>query len=587
MNKVKLLVSALCLTAFISSCKKDNLENPGTNEIPAAELNLGSAITADFAGQILDQNKTPIEGALVEISGQKTLTDENGIFRISDVSTKEKLAYLKVEKDGYFVGGRSVIPRASATNMIKVILIEKTLSASVFTGSEMSVNLSTGPSIDFKGEFVNANGLRYEGEVNVYAYYLDPTIEQTFLEMPGNLYAQNVQSEEGILTSFGMLAVELEGSNGELLQIANGSSATLHMPVPEEMAADASSSIPLWFFDEEAGYWIEEGEAILQDGDFVGEVKHFTFWNYDYFNDITTLEGYSISTTGDTIGNQSLSVTAGSFYSISQTNSDGYYWTYIPANTAIEFSFIDDCNNEIPFSTAGPYSAGTNNYHDLLIPEQDLSLSIIKGSVVNCDGNPVTNGEIIVQSALYSGFIPVTNGSFTLALFNCDNNGTFTLFAYDYDSNTNSGILEFTFSNPSTFVGTIDACDTGGNFSEILSYSIDGNPDQEYTSNIYCHQLLSGSTPYFKIFPEDDTSIVIQGWTFNIGTHEFVSSSPGMNIEILPDGIDLNEPYDITVVFNNYGGPGELVSLNFTGHWSDQSAVLHTISGYLVASRDS
>ena len=53
------------------------------------------------------------------------------------------------------------------------------------------------------------------------------------------------------------------------------------MPLDASMVANAPSQIPLWWFDEDNGYWVEEGEATLQGNAYVGNVSHFSFWNCD------------------------------------------------------------------------------------------------------------------------------------------------------------------------------------------------------------------------------------------------------------------------------------------------------------------
>ena len=39
--------------------------------------------------------------------------------------------------------------------------------------------------------------------------------------------------------------------------------------------------MPLWYFDEQKGMWVEEGVATKQGNQYVGTVNHFTDWNCD------------------------------------------------------------------------------------------------------------------------------------------------------------------------------------------------------------------------------------------------------------------------------------------------------------------
>ena len=47
----------------------------------------------------------------------------------------------------------------------------------------------------------------------------------------------------------------------------------------------APETINLWYFDEENGYWKEEGQAIKDGNKYVAEVTHFTWWNCDILFD--------------------------------------------------------------------------------------------------------------------------------------------------------------------------------------------------------------------------------------------------------------------------------------------------------------
>ena len=78
-----------------------------------------------------------------------------------------------------------------------------------------------------------------------------------------------------------MVAVELESPSGEKLQVKSGSVATLTTPIPLSTRSSAPATIPLWYVDPSTGLWKEEGTASKQGNNYVGTVKHFTYWNCD------------------------------------------------------------------------------------------------------------------------------------------------------------------------------------------------------------------------------------------------------------------------------------------------------------------
>ena len=114
-----------------------------------------------------------------------------------------------------------------------------------------TIAISTDVTVDFiGGGFFLSNGDAYNGTVHVAAKYLDPTIPATFDQMPGNLQGVNNAAEEVVLNTYGMIAVELQGDNGEPLNINADNPATIKVGVPNTVLGNAPAEIPLWFFDE-------------------------------------------------------------------------------------------------------------------------------------------------------------------------------------------------------------------------------------------------------------------------------------------------------------------------------------------------
>lgn len=288
MKKLDILFMLLLSATFaITSCKKDKppeeLPVGTVNEAESGSLNLGAKITTDFFGEIKDVNGVSMSDVTVTIGDKTASTDANGFFSIIDASVDEKLAYVKAEKSGYYLGSRSLIPSQISTNAVRITMLKLDVSAVIFSNNTTTVSVD-GASVDFKGIYVDEVGNFYSGQIEVAMKFLQGTDPNTGNQMPGMLYAENSSGATGALETYGMIVVELFGNSGQRLQIAGGSDATIHIPVDASQVANAPAEIPLWFFDETAGYWVEEGSAALENGEYVGIVDHFSWWNCDAFS---------------------------------------------------------------------------------------------------------------------------------------------------------------------------------------------------------------------------------------------------------------------------------------------------------------
>ncbi len=142
---------------------------------------------------------------------------------------------------------------------------------------------------------VRADGSFPEGSVNAEITVIDPSSDVAL--MPGSYVAQNLDTgDESLIESFGAINVTFSDSEGESLQLAENLPAMIRIPLADNIdPVDAPATMPLFYFNEIMGFWIEEGTANLieESGNwfYKGSVTHFTTWNADQVYSTTDVQG--------------------------------------------------------------------------------------------------------------------------------------------------------------------------------------------------------------------------------------------------------------------------------------------------------
>ncbi|HEX6849611.1 MAG TPA: hypothetical protein VF144_21640, partial [Chitinophagaceae bacterium] len=237
-------------------------------------------ITANLQGNVLDENGQPAANVVIKAGTETTVTDNKGYFRINNAPLDKNASLVTAEKTGYFIACRT-FSATSGTNQVVIRLTKKDLSGTVNGASGGDVSLTNGTKISLPANGIvrASDNSNYTGTVNVYAAYIDPTAADISSRVPGSFMAIDKVGKRVFLSSYGMMAVELESSAGEKLQIKPGNTATLTSPIPSSRQAAAPATIPLWYIDERTGLWMEEGTATKQGSVYAGTVKHFSFRN--------------------------------------------------------------------------------------------------------------------------------------------------------------------------------------------------------------------------------------------------------------------------------------------------------------------
>jgi len=579
-NRFLLTMLMLASTLIFFSCQKevnDNIDNPGN---PVTPPDLTTKVnSAKVSGFVTDENNDPVTGATVKVGTRSITTDEYGYFEVNNVEVVKNAATVTVTQTGYFPGIKTYIAAADKSAFFRIKLIPKNIAGTVNGASGGVVSLSNGLSISFPANAVvnETSGAAYSGQVNVAAYWINPTSDDLNSEMPGDLRALNADGAMQFLTTYGMAAVELTGASGEKLQIADGKKAALTMPIPASILSSAPASIALWHFDEAKGLWIEEGQATKNGNNYVGEVSHFSFWNCDVpanfvqFNcTIVNADGEPIPFAGVKISVVSNPQNAAWGY----TDTTGYVGGAIPANANLLLEVYAYFNCGTPVYSQNFTSTNANiSLGTITITNSSTSTANISGTITDCSNNPVTNGAIIMlNNGQYSRYPLSGPGSFDFNVFLCNSSSLNAEFiAEDYAGGQQSPSAARTITAGNNPIGNLQAC--GTQIAEFINVTVDGVSDN--------YAAPADSITYW-INPQSTPSLINIGGTRISGgpnpttsnsqfaiTESGIAAGSTQNLvqfsSVLLNYAQLSITTPINVNITEYGPIGQFVAGNFSG----------------------
>ncbi|MEO1030223.1 MAG: carboxypeptidase-like regulatory domain-containing protein [Bacteroidota bacterium] len=556
---------SIILLLFLSCQIDDGISRGGDSQdnIPNTFSEyFGNEISRDFIGTVIDINHNPIEAVTITIGNETVITDSNGVFVINNATVNERFGYVKAEKAGYIHGSRSVVP-SSGTNKVTIMLLEATIVGSVTSGSASEIVANDGSSVSFDGNFIKEDGSSYSGSVDIIMHHLNPTDADMELQMPGMLYAENEAGAERMLQTLGMLAVELRGSGGEDLNLAEGSSSEIKIPVDPSLMATAPATIPLWYFDEAKGYWKEEGVATLQGDMYVGTVSHFSFWNCDIPAEAIMLCIDVVDASGQVFSYLKTSVTS-SIYGTrgGNTNDLGIVCGLVPSNETLELNIHGSvlCDAELLHTeTIGPFSADSSI--TVTVPDNPSMIQeTITGILNTCDGDPVTNGYVQINYDGLTFYEYVNDGSFEIQLNRCSNsNSTFSVLGSDFSNYQTTENLDYTFTTPTTNIGIINTCLSQ---DEYIQYVIDDSIFVTYTDYI---DVILGEDRF--VILKSTNGAFLADLPNEIGSYMVAADNLNVfNFEVPGNGYISMGQEDVLIDVAYVGnGIGDYININFSG----------------------
>ena len=473
MKITKGLAFILLSVFLLNSCKKNNTDRTNQEPLP----NDTETVIASVTGIVVNENNIPVQGAIVNLGTQNIVTDNYGMFRFQKIAISKNNGYVRVAKAGYFNGNRNFITTSGRTHNLRIKLLPKTITGSFSSATGGTVALSAGGKVTFPASGItDAGGNAYSGTVNVSMTWINPTATDLGSIIQGDLRGITTDGYERVLETYGMLGVELTDGTGQKLKIATGKTAQISLPIPAALQTTAPTSIPLWYFDETKGRWIQEGSATKTGSNYVGDVAHFSFWNCDLPGPMVTLCINAVNQTNQPLNNISIRlrrVNNPASVSYGFTDSLGNVCGAIPANEALVLEILNNCGQVNYTQNIGPYMANSS----LNVVANITNGVTITGTVVNCNNMPVTNGSVLIFGGNANYYnVPVINGSFSVYVLECSGpNTTFSAIPFDYATQQQGNAVTNTVTNGVLNFGQLTACQTST--AVYINTIIDGVPD--------------------------------------------------------------------------------------------------------------
>ncbi|KGM40577.1 hypothetical protein JY96_12435 [Aquabacterium sp. NJ1] len=294
-------------------------------------------------GLVRDEAGQPVQGVKVTSAGLQASTDAKGNYQLN-VPLSGNRTVVQFERDGYALQtGVSDFPAGGNGVRVNATLQKLGLNvaiANLATAQSFSLPTSVKPIVEFGGDaLVRADGAAPTGPVTARLTVIDPKADLGL--MPGNYLAKTASGTQPI-ESYGAIQFTLRDADGSVVNLKAGQTAVIRIPaVKASLSATMPASVPLYHFNEQTGYWQDEGVATLKpDGSgapsyYEATVQHFSTWNADKPYDTVTLTGCVQDLSGARVGAGLTVVSVGGDYlgsGTAMTNASGQFSIQVKRN---------------------------------------------------------------------------------------------------------------------------------------------------------------------------------------------------------------------------------------------------------------
>jgi len=560
-----LVIIALLMLALLAAvgCRKDD-SGPEPPSGPGTTMG-----TTRVLGQVVSASGAPLPGVQVQSGSASAVTDAAGVFLLGSAPASERVV-VRCQKSGYFNAVHGTAAHLNGTTIVRVSMRS---SAPDFTGlstaSPQDLQLPDGFRLQLPANgLITATGAPYSGTYAVAVEHFATDAPDFSASIPGGDLTAIAGGTTQQLYSFGMASVRITDGGGNELQLGNGASATLRLPIAADQSSEAPATVPLWHLNEQTGLWEPEGEAQRQGGEYVGVVQHFSTWNVDAAWPRARVRGRLRAEEEDELAPLlPIRIRQVRFF----PRSDGEFDVFVPSGVdltaELEPNPIGLTATPVPI---GSLAADAEQYVELVLNTPGYIVGTL-----NCPSGTV-NGYAMVTWSAGSYFMPLgATPQFRIAAPYNGEQATLRLV------NLNGGVVQelaVTFPSASgaeVNVGTVTLCNGGSGGGLQAGCVLNGDGYTQQTVVINPATGLATAT----YFASDNTTqfFIVEGGGGPQLYGEWLGSSTGNCATVEGDGdcgftlvIDGRYyfPYDLQIGVNQFGPVGGDVQGVFFGTMS-------------------
>lgn len=357
----------------------------------------GSSITG-VSGTVTDMSGAALPGATVNVGSKTTLSDAQGKFTLSTATGEVSLT---AKLQNYMQNSKVVKVESGVltSQNLKLAIVDTVKEFDASAGTTLAAK---GANIVLPTSYVLEDGSAYTGKVTARATYNKVTTAAGSETFPGPFLGQTIGGNTAVLQSYGFIDVTLENSNGDKLNLANSTTATLTYPMDESIT-DTPATIPLWYFDTAKGIWVEEGEATYDavTNTYSGTVTHFSTWNLDKKFDGASLKGCIEDSEGAIVPVADIYISAAGWSKTVSNNDATGTFEFINAPSGIELTLIARLDDQSSAEEKVTLTAGvTTTMAECLVLNVDSSelFATITGKLVDGNNTALDSQSVILYS---------------------------------------------------------------------------------------------------------------------------------------------------------------------------------------------
>lgn len=543
-NTLLFLLTGFFVVGLLQACKyKTDYQIPLDYNI----YDNDTRVTASFYGLVLDEAGVPVPKAQVSIGTQYAQTDSNGVFLFKNISTPSHNTTVRVAKEDYVTGFRSMMVNAGAMHEVRFRLLSKSGMQSFVSSAGGTLNFGTNLSLQFpaKAYVYESNRIPYEGPVYAYARTIDVNTDAGKLSMAGDLRGLRTNNAEQATYSFGQFHIAIYDEAGNPLALENKTEVLAFSTVKTGQMATATSTATFSQFDEVMGIWREKTIGMLQGNRYVGAITGMGYHQMHLNDDAVKVEATLLDANNRPLPGYVIKWvnTARKDNRVALTNSKGVVSTLVPTNTALEMQVYSPnyCCGTTPLYTQTVTTGGLPIELGTIVVSGSLLNTGVSGRIIDCSNNAVADGFVLATPL--NVFIPANNNGDFNFNFPCDAGMAMTFHGY------NTSTKQYTTTSP------------------VVLNSATNNP----LGNLFA---CTYTTPFIDITLTNMVTLASANRTFTAGIDTIRASTNFLNGESTITGFNGSNFVSITAVDTTKGTVNvNAASFDGVGNFSDNQFV--------------